>query len=149
MRKGLLELAGWVAALAILSALLVQEGRRRVDLERRVPVTPYEVYRTLARSRTAWQVIDVRKGLVEGYEDSHIPGAIPVPGCDLDRAPITARERVFPSVSTIVVGEGGDEPGLAGCLARFGAARPLAGGMAALDAARLPVDSGGYSPPSV
>ncbi|HEX9244209.1 MAG TPA: rhodanese-like domain-containing protein [Anaeromyxobacter sp.] len=148
MKKRTFELAAWVAALAILSALLVQEGRRRVALERRIPVQAREVYRTLARSQTAWQVIDVRPDLADGYEDAHVPGAIPVPGCDLDRAPVAARDRVFPSVPTIVVGDGGGA-GLAACLARFGAARPLAGGMAAWSAARLPEDSGPYSPPSV
>jgi rhodanese-related sulfurtransferase len=148
MTKGAYELGAFVAALAALSALLVQEGRRRVDLERRVPVAAREVYRTLARSQTAWQVVDVRPDLADGYEDSHVPGSIPVPACDLARAPEAARERVFPSVPTIVVGTG-DEPGLAPCLARFASARPLAGGMAAWSAARLPEDSGPYSPPSV
>jgi len=141
------ELLGWAAVLAALSALLVTEGRRRVDLERRVPVTARDVYRTLARSQTAWQVIDVRPDLADGYEDSHVPGAIPVPGCDLARAPEAARDRVFPSVPTIVVGE--DAGALAPCLARFASARALAGGMAAWSAARLPEDSGPYSPPSV
>jgi rhodanese-related sulfurtransferase len=144
-----LELAGWAAALALLSAGLLLEGRRRVELERRVPVPARDVYRTLARSQTAWQVIDVRPDLGDGYEDAHVPGAIPVPGCDLARAPVAARDRVFPSVPTIVVGDGADDAGLAVCLARFGAARPLAGGMTAWSAARLPEDSGPYSPPSV
>jgi rhodanese-related sulfurtransferase len=148
MTKASFELGAWVAALAVLSALLVQEGRRRVDLERRVPVQAREVYRTLARSQTAWQVIDVRPDLADGYEDSHVPGAIPVPGCDLARAPGVVRDRVFPSVPTVVVGAG-DDAGLAPCLARFGSARPLAGGMSAWSAARLPEDSGPYSAPSV
>jgi rhodanese-related sulfurtransferase len=143
-----LELAAWVGVLAALSALLVQEGRRRVDLERRVPVQARELYRTLARSQTAWQVVDVRPDLADGFEDSHVPGSIPVPGCDLARAPDAARDRVFPSVPTIVVGAEGDA-GLAACLARFGAARLLAGGMAGWSAARLPEDSGSFSPPSV
>jgi rhodanese-related sulfurtransferase len=148
MKRGPFELVGWIGVLAALSALLVQEGRRRVDLERRVPVPPREVYRTLARSQTAWQVIDVRPDLADGFEDSHVPGSVPVPGCDLARAPGAARERVFPSVPTIVVG-GGDDAGLAACLARFTSARSLAGGMAAWSAARLPEDSGPYSAPSV
>ena len=148
MKKGSVEVVVWIGILAALSALLVQEGRRRVDLERRVPVQAREVYRTLARSQTAWQVIDVRPDLADGYEDSHVPGAIPVPGCDLARVPVGARDRVLLSAPTIVVGAG-DEAGLAVCLARFASARPLAGGMAAWSAARLPEDSGPYSAPSV
>jgi hypothetical protein len=149
MSSGLVERLGWIAALAVLSALVAAEGRRRVDLERRVPVEAREVYRTLARSQTAWQVIDVRPDLADGYEDSHVPGSVPVPGCDLERAPGPARDRVFTSVPTIVVSDAGDDPGLPACLARFGSARPLAGGMAAWSAARLPEDTGAYSPPSV
>jgi rhodanese-related sulfurtransferase len=148
MKRAGVELVGWAAILAVFSALLVREGGRRIDLERRVPVQAREVYRTLARSQTAWQVIDVRPDLADGYEDSHVPGSIPVPGCDLARAPGTARDRVFPTVPTIVVGVGG-EAGLAACLARFSSARPLAGGMAAWSAARLPEDTGPYSPKSV
>ena len=149
MTKATRELLAWTAVLGVLSALLVLEGRRRVDLERRVPVQARDVYRTLARSQTSWQVIDVRPELADGYEDSHVPGSIPVPGCDVERAPLAVRDRVFPSVPTIVVGAGGDESGLAPCLVRFGAARSLAGGMGAWSAARLPEDSGPYSPPSV
>ena len=149
MSRSARELLAWSAVLGLLSALVLVEGRRRVDLERRVPVAARDVYRTLARSQTAWQVIDVRPDLADGYEDSHVPGAIPVPGCDLARAPAAARDRVFPSVPTIVVGAGGDEAGLAACLARFGAARALAGGMDSWSAARLPEDSGPYAAPSV
>jgi rhodanese-related sulfurtransferase len=149
MTRSTRELLAWIAVLGVLSVLLVLEGRRRVHLERRVPVQARDAYRTLARSQTSWQVIDVRPDLADGYEDSHVPGSIPVPGCDLERAPLVARDRVFPSVPTLVVGAGADPAGLAPCLARFGAARPLAGGMEAWTAARLPEDSGPYSPPSV
>jgi len=148
MRKGIAEPLAYVAVLAVLAAVLVAEGRRRVDLERRLPVEAKELYRTLARSQTGWQVIDVRPDLADGYEESHVPGAIPLPGCDLARAPAGARDRIYPTVPTIVVSGEGDEPELRACLARFGTARGLAGGMAAWSAARLPEDSGEYAPPS-
>jgi len=148
MKKGYLEPLVLVGALAILSTLVVLEGRRRVDLERQLPVEPRDVYRTLARSGTAWQVLDVRKDIAEGYEDAHIPGAIPVPACDVEQAPAAARERVLLSVPTIIVSGSGDEPDLGTCVARFASARRMAGGMAAWSAARLPEDSSSYSPPS-
>jgi rhodanese-related sulfurtransferase len=144
-----IETAVYLALLAGLSLLVAAEGRRRADLERRVPVAPAEVYRTLARSQTAWQVVDVRPDLADGYEDSHVPGSIPLPGCDPERAPAAARARIHATVPTVIVtsGDGGAE--VERCLARFGAARRLAGGMEAWSQARLPEDSGEYAPPSV
>ncbi len=144
-----LELVAWAALLAALSAGVAVEGRRRADLERRAPLAPQELYRTLARSRTSWQVVDVREDLAGGYEDSHVPGAIPMPGCDPSRTPAAARDRILASVPTAVVSESGDGDTVRSCLARFTSARALAGGMDAWSSARLPEDSGEYAPPSV
>ncbi len=142
------EVVAWVVALAILSGLVVREGGRRAARERQVPVAPKELYRTLARSQTGVQVVDVRADLEDGYDEAHVPGAIPLPGCDPSRAPRGASERVQASVPTVIVsGDGGGEE-LHRCLARFTAARTLAGGMDAWDAARLPEDVGEYTPPS-
>jgi rhodanese-related sulfurtransferase len=148
MSRKLVEGAVFVAAFALLSVLLVAEGRRRVELERRLPVQPTEMYRTLARSATGVQVIDVRPDLADGYEDAHVPGAIPLPGCDPERAPEAARGRIFPTVPTILVSGSGDEAEVRRCLEKFKRSRVLAGGMEAWSAARLPEDSGAYSPPS-
>lgn len=148
MSRKSVEVAAFAAAFALLSALLVAEGRRRVDLERRLPIQPTEMYRTLARSATGVQVIDVRPDLVDGYEDAHVPGAIPLPACDPERAPEAARDRIYPTVPTVLVAGSGDEPEVRRCLDRFKRSRVLAGGMEAWSAARLPEDSGAYSPPS-
>ncbi len=139
----------WAALLAALSTVVAIEGWRRAELERQLPVAPQDLYRTLAHSRTSWQIVDVRGGLAEGYEDSHIPGAVPLPGCDLSRAPSAARDRIHPSVPTVIVSESGDAAEVERCIARFTTARSLGGGMAAWVAAKLPEDSGEYSPPSV
>ncbi len=144
-----LEPFAWALLLAGLSALVLGEGRRRAELEARIPVEPRELYRTLARSQSSWQVVDVRAGPEEGYEDSHVPGAVPLPGCDLSRAPAAARDRIYPSVPTVIVSGSGDDAALRGCLRRFTSARWLAGGMEAWSAARLPEDTGEYAPPSV
>lgn len=138
----------YVALLAALSSAVLFEGRRRAEMERRLPLAPQELYRSLARTRGAWQVVDVRADLVDGYEESHVPGAIPLPGCDSARAPATARARISPSVPTAIVSETGSEETVRRCLARFTSARSLAGGMAAWSAARLPEQSGRYAPPS-
>lgn len=144
-----LEAAVYLALLAGMGALVGVEGRRRAELERRVPVAPAELYRTLARSQTSWQVVDVRADLSGGYEDSHIPGAIPLPGCDAEKAPAAARDRIYPTVPTVLVSSRGDGAAVEKCLTRFAAARRLAGGMQAWDDASLPEDSGEYSAPSV
>ena len=147
MRRAL-EPVGYAAVLVVLAGLALAEGRQRIELERRVPVEPRELYRLLSRSSTTWQVLDVRPDLADGYEDSHVPGALPLPGCDPSRAPPEARERILPTVPTVLVSAGGAEPEVQACLARFAAARSLAGGMAAWSEARLPEDSGAYAPPS-
>jgi rhodanese-related sulfurtransferase len=146
--KGKLEAIGWAAVLAVLAWFVVAEGRTRSDLERRVPVSAEELYRTLARSQATWQLVDVREDLEEGYEDARIPGALPMPGCDLSRAPEAARDRILPSVPTVIVTEDGTSEDLHRCAGFFTSARVLAGGMMAWSDASLPEDSGEYSPPS-
>jgi rhodanese-related sulfurtransferase len=143
------ELWLYLGAMVGLSHLVVVEGHARVDLERRLAVEPRELYRTLARSRNAVQLVDVRPDPAAGYEDSHVPGAIPLPGCDEARAPEAARGRILRSVPTVVISARGDEPAVHACVDRFTSARSLAGGMEAWSAAGLPEDSGEYSPPSV
>lgn len=147
MRPGI-ETTAWLGLLAVLAAGVVGEGRTRAELERRLPVAPEELYRTLARSRTALQIVDVREDLEDGYEDAHVPGAIPLPGCDPSRAPAPARERVLSSVPTVIVTAGGDRAEVDRCVARFTSARALAGGMEAWSDANLPEDSGEYTAPS-
>lgn len=143
------ETAAWLLLLALLGTGVVAEGRARSDLERRLPLAPEELYRTLARSQTAWQILDVREDLVDEYEDAHVPGAIPLPGCELEKAPTAARERVLSSVPTVIVAAGGEDAAAAeACAARFTTARVLAGGMEAWSDANLPEDSGEYSAPS-
>lgn len=147
MRR-LLEPVGWGALLVVLAGLVVSEGGRRAELERSVPLAPEELYRTLARSQTSWQVIDARLDVVEEYEDAHVPGAIPMPACDLSRAPEAARQRIHRGVPTVIVTAAGDPEEVRPCLASFAAARSLGGGMEAWSDANLPEDSGEYSAPS-
>lgn len=148
MTRRVLEPAAWLLAMAALAALVVTEGRRRTDLERRLPVAARDVYRLLSRPQASWQVLDVRADPQGGYEDSHVPGALPMPGCDPGRTPPAALGRILPTVPTILVSEDGDAAALRACLARFTAARAMAGGMEAWSGAGLPEDSGEYAPPS-
>jgi rhodanese-related sulfurtransferase len=148
MKAAHLEAAGWFAAVALAAGLVWSEGGRRAVLEAKVPVAAKDLYRTLARSQTGLQIVDVREDLSSGYGDAHVPGAIPLPGCDLAQAPERARARIVPSAPTVLVGATGASAETARCAGLFTSARTLAGGMAAWDDASLPEDSGEYTPPS-
>lgn len=142
-----LELAVYVLALAALGGALLVEGRRSTALLARSPVSPKELYALLANPQVKLQVVDLRPHDDENFLDTHIPGAIPLPGCAPEQAPEGARERVYPYVTTIVVTADGDPAAFEACRGRFGLARNLAGGQAAWSAANLPEDNGAYSPP--
>lgn len=146
--KPWLETVAWLVVLLVLSAFVVGEGRKRARLEAQVPLTAAELYRTLARSQTSWQVVDAREDLAGGYEDAHVPGAVPMPACDLARTPEAARQRIHRGVPTVIVTASGGQDELRRCLASFTSARALAGGMSAWSDENLPEDSGTYTPPS-
>ena len=135
------EAVAWGLLLAALAALVAVEGSRRAALERSLPIAPRELYRTLARSQAAWQVLDVRPDPEEGFEEAHVPGAIPLPGCDPARAPPGAAERIHRSVPTVLVTADGEGDEVQRCLDRFTAARRLEGGMDAWSAALLPEEN--------
>jgi rhodanese-related sulfurtransferase len=143
-----LETVAWLVVLMALSTLVIGEGRKRARLEARVALTPAELYRTLARSQTSWQVVDAREDLAAGYEETHVPGAVPMPACDLARTPEAARQHLHRGVPTVIVTASGGQDELQRCLALFTSARALAGGMSAWSDEGLPEDSGTYTPPS-
>jgi rhodanese-related sulfurtransferase len=128
--------------------MVVSEGRRRSALEAQVPIAPRELYRTLAKGKSAVQVVDVRPDLGAGFEEARVPGALPMPGCALATTPEKARSRIVPSAPTVVVTASGDPAEAAACAGFFTSARLLAGGMEAWSDASLPEDSGEYTPPS-
>ncbi len=141
------EMPLYITVLLLLGALLLGEGRTRALLEGRIGVTPQELYRTIGKGTVKVQIVDVRPDLEEGYVDTHIPGAIPMPGCDAKNTPPAALERIVPSVPTVVVSEDGSLQAFEACAAKFTNARNLSGGLAAWVDANLPEDSGDYVPP--
>ena len=141
-----LETAAWLAALAAAAGLVWSEGAERAALERRVPVAPRELYRALARAPEGLQVVDVREDR-GGFEDAHVPGAIPLPGCELARAPERARARLVGSAPTVLVGATGAAEETERCAGLFRSARTLAGGMEGWSEAGLPEDAGAWIPP--
>lgn len=142
-----LELPIYVAAIAVLGALLFSEGKHATELQERAAVSPKELYTMLGNPQLKVQIVDLRPYDDDNYIDTHIPGAIPMPGCDLDKTPESARDRIYPYVTTIIVTADGDQAAYDQCRAKFGVARNLAGGLTAWDDENKPEDTGEYSPP--
>lgn len=135
-----------VAVVAVLSGFVFAEGKRNVDLQGKLPISAQELYKKVAKSQTKVQIVDIREG-EEAYDDTHIPGAIPFPNCDVAAAPEKARDQIFSFVPTVVVSKDGDPQAYARCLQHFQLARNLAGGIDGWVEAGLPEDSGEYAPP--
>ncbi len=141
-----LEPIAWALALALSSGFVVYEGARRADIDSARGIEPRELYKALS-SQTKWQIVDVRGDIEDNYEDVHVPGAIPFPGCKLEDAPEAARVRIVPSMPTVVVSADGAAADFAACKDFFTSARNLNGGVEAWSDENLPEDSGEYIPP--
>lgn len=145
-RSRLVEPAVWLCLLALFGALLAREAAANARLQAQVPLAAKELYQAIATSQQKLQLVDVRAAL-DDYQDTHVPGAIPFPGCDASKAPPGAAERVLASVPTIIISADGDPAAYAACARHFTQARNLAGGLDAWVDANLPEDSGEYVPP--
>ncbi|MBL8915927.1 MAG: rhodanese-like domain-containing protein [Archangium sp.] len=137
----------YIGALALLSVVLLFEGRTYTSLASQQPVTAKELYALLSNPQVKVQVVDLRAYDDDHFLDTHVPGSVPLPECDPEKAPPAARERVYPYVMTVLVTDEGDTATFEKCRGRFGLARNLAGGIAAWSDANLPEDTGDYSAP--
>ncbi len=135
-----LEPIAYAMLILLFSGLVFAEGRRQQELTTRIELTPKALYQQLARSQVRLQIVDARE---EGFEDSHIPGAIPFPACD----PSAASEWVLASVPSVIVTSDGDAATFARCRGYFTTVRNLEGGFTAWDDASYPEDEGEYAPP--
>jgi rhodanese-related sulfurtransferase len=142
-----LEPLGWAAALALSTSFVVYEGARRADLDEQTPLAPKQLYKMIGTSTTKVQIVDVRPDPTENYEDDHVPGSIPFPGCDVAALDEKIRPFVVPSVPTVVVSQDGDAKVFATCAAVFTAARNLQGGFDGWEEAGLPTVGDVYVPP--
>ncbi|MCO4760335.1 MAG: hypothetical protein KC502_02450 [Myxococcales bacterium] len=144
----------YLLVIATLGGMVIQAGNLHSALENAVPVTPKELYAQLKKKGRKPQIIDARalKSVGdddEAFEESHIPGAIPMPGCAMIKAPVAAQAMIQVGVPTIIVSQQGDEKTLTACQAKFSRARNLAGGMAAWEDADYPEEDGEYLPPKM
>jgi hypothetical protein len=142
-----IEPVAWVAALALSSSFVVSQGVRRAELDEATPIAPKALYKLVSSPNVKLQIVDVRPDPSENYEDTHLPGAIPFPGCDQAGVDPGVMERILPSVPTIIVSEDGDGEAFKKCAAFFTSSRNLEGGLDAWVEANLPEDSGEYIPP--
>jgi len=133
--------------LAILLGALVGLGAQNTSLRKRQPVEPKDLYAMLANPQLRVQIVDLRPNDDDNFVDTHIPGAIPFPGCDAKATPPEAMEHIYPYVPTVIVTEDGDPSAFAKCAPQFAMARNLTGGLNGWLDARLPEDTGDYSPP--
>ncbi len=141
-----LEPIAYAVLIVALSGAVLAEGSRHAELQRHVALTPKQLYGKLSRSQVKLQLVDVRSDLSE-FDDSHVPGAVPFPGCDPAKLPTAAQGRVYAYVPTVVISADGDRAAYEACLARFTTSWNLAGGMSAWSDANLPEDSGEYVAP--
>jgi rhodanese-related sulfurtransferase len=142
-----LEPVGWAAALALSTSFVVYEGARKADLDEATPIAAKPLYKMLGTSTTKVQLVDVRPDPGEHYEDDHVPGSIPFPGCDAAGLDAAVKPFVVRSVPTIVISQDGDPKVFATCAAFFSAARNLEGGFDAWEEAGLPTVGDVYVPP--
>lgn len=142
-----LEQVIYVAAMVVLSVLLFAEGRRSAALDEKEEVAPKSLYALLSNPQVKVQLVDLRGYDDDGYLDTHVPGAIPMPDCDPSKGPPAAADRIYPYVTTILITQDGTGPAIEACRGRFALARVLAGGQEAWGGALLPEDVGDYAPP--
>jgi rhodanese-related sulfurtransferase len=141
----------WLVYTTIAGSLalsLFQEGARQNELLAQIPITGGQLLKSISQSQAKIQILDVRPTATDdGYDESHIPGAIPFPGCDLQAAPEAARKQILEYAPTVIVSQDGSAEIFAKCRSQFKVVRNLAGGMQAwLDDSR-PEDSGEYTAP--
>jgi rhodanese-related sulfurtransferase len=142
-----LEPLGWAAALALSTSFVVYEGARRADLDEQTPLSAKALYKAIGTSSVKLQIVDVRPDPVDRYEDDHVPGAIPFPGCDPAAVDDQIKPFLVPSLPTVIVSQDGDAKVFATCTAFFTAARNLQGGFDAWEEANLPTVGDVYVPP--
>jgi len=152
MSAEMIERGVFLAVIFALSGVLVSESRAQVELENQIPIHPKGLYDQLAKGEKP-QIIDLRpleddsNEDVGGYEYTHVPGSIPMPGCDPATTPEGALGQIQAGVPTIIVSAEGDAEEFKKCTAYFSRVRNLEGGMLGWMDEFLPEDEGEYVAP--
>ncbi|WP_297456066.1 rhodanese-like domain-containing protein [Persephonella sp.] len=154
-----IERAIYIAVIIVLSGVLLAFGKKEVELRNNLPMTVDELADKMSNPKINLQIIDVRPYKPSEEEEDeaedtdfytlvHIPGAIPMPDCDLSKTPKDARPQISPYVPTVIVSKNGDPKVFEKCKKFFKFVRNLKGGIVAWDEAGYPEDEDEYTPPS-
>jgi len=153
-----IERAVYIGLIAVLSIALLALGKKELSLKSEIPITADELYKLMSNPKISIQIVDIRPYAPADedeepdndymyYTQIHIPGAIPVPDCDLEKAPEEAREQINPYLPTIIVSENGDPKLFEKCKGKFIVVRNLIGGIRNWDDKGHPTEEGEYEPP--
>lgn len=143
-----MEWMAYSGVVILLGLALLVEGKKQNELNAEIPITGGQLLRAISQSQSKIQILDTRSlSGSDGYEDSHIPGAIPFPDCDLSAAPESARAQIAEFAPTIIVSDSGSKEVYEKCRGQFRQVRNLAGGMKAWIDDSRPEDSGDYTAP--
>ncbi len=150
-----IERAVYLVVIVALGGYVAQAGAEQTRLERGVGYPAKQLLRELSSKGFKPQVVDLRAlededdDDVGGYAETHIPGSIPFPGCDLTKMPASARLTMRTDVATVIVSRDGDRASFERCAAHFSRVRNLQGGAAAWIEAGLPEADGPFTPPKM
>jgi len=154
-----IERAIYIGIIAVLSLILLMSGKKELELRSQIPASPEELYKLMGNPKIAIQIIDVRPYAPEDedeepeneykyYTQIHLPGAIPMPDCDINKAPEEARKQINPYLPTFIVSENGDPKMYEKCKGKFIIVRNLIGGIRMWDEEKgYPTEEGEYEPP--
>lgn len=140
------EAVVYTSLIFILCGIIYSEGQKTKLMESRIGLPVLDLYKKLSRSQSKLQIIDVRQNLSD-YEDTHLPGAIPMPNCQFENLPASVAGQIFSYIPTIIVSEDGNTEAFSRCIGTFKTLQNLKGGIKAWVDENLPEDSGEYSPP--
>ncbi len=153
-----LERAIYFGIIGILAIMVLVYGKKIVKLQEQIPLTADQLYTLLQNPKIQLQIIDVRpyqpseeeEDDAEDYQFytlSHIPGAIPMPQCDLSKTPEDAKEHINFYLPTVIISENGDPKVFEKCKKYFKIVRNLKGGMEAWLDKDYPTEEDEYVPP--
>ncbi len=153
------ERAIYIGIIAVLSITLLVFGKQELTLKSEIPASPDELYEKLGNPKITIQVIDIRPYAPADedeepdddymyYTQIHIPDSIPIPDCDINKAPEEAKEQINPYIPTYVISENGDPKAYEKCKGKFIIVRNVIGGIRMWDEEKgYPTDEGEYEPP--
>ncbi len=148
----------FIGIIVTLIGVLGHLGKTQAELERRFPYSPQTLLRQLASSNTTLQLVDARPKADEAtatdddvgdFEETHIPGAIPLPDCDVSKGSPLVLSQISSSIPTVIISKDGSRAVYEKCIAEFSLARNLFGGMVAWVEEGYPEADGEFVPPTM